>query len=104
MPLIYVDFEVRKDYIRQVLCIKRDQPIAVCHGRCYLTDQLEKAAETEKRNQKVNPVEIVFFFQNMVGTLPAQAHHDLIAVAHPALDEQKHTNPTIKGIFHPPRS
>ena len=42
MPLIYLDFNLRRDYIAEILCINRDEPVTFCGGECYLNLQLEK--------------------------------------------------------------
>lgn len=63
VPLIYLDFELRRDYIAEVLCINRDEPITVCGGKCYLDLRLEQAAEQREQESQSNsrPVEIYFF-------------------------------------------
>ncbi|UTW62327.1 hypothetical protein KFE98_20365 [bacterium SCSIO 12741] len=37
----FVDFKINQDYIAEVLCINRNEPITMCYGQCYLVDQLE---------------------------------------------------------------
>ena len=61
VPLIYLDFEVRNDYISKVLCIERNKPITVCGGTCYLTDKLNQAKEQQENSERLTPREIVFF-------------------------------------------
>lgn len=63
VPLIYLDFELRRDYIAKVLCINRDEPITVCGGKCYLDLRLEQATEQQEQESRANnrPLEIYFF-------------------------------------------
>ncbi|MDN5213145.1 hypothetical protein QQ020_13845 [Fulvivirgaceae bacterium BMA12] len=61
VPLIYLDFEVRKGYISKVLCIKKDDPITVCGGSCYLAKQLNKAQDHQQEAEKTSPREFAFF-------------------------------------------
>lgn len=49
-PLIYLDFTLHRDYIAKVLCIRKDEPITVCGGRCFLVRQLKKAGASESQN------------------------------------------------------
>ena len=64
VPLIYLDFEVRNDYISKVLCIERNKPITVCGGSCYLTDKLNQAQEQQEKSERLTPREIVFFIDD----------------------------------------
>ena len=45
VPFVYLDFELRKDYIVQQLCENRFKPELRCDGKCYLAKQLHKVAE-----------------------------------------------------------
>lgn len=45
VPFVYLDFELRKDYIVQQLCENRFKPELHCDGKCYLAKQLHKVAE-----------------------------------------------------------
>lgn len=65
VPLVYLDFEMRRDYIAKVLCINRDKPITVCGGTCYLELNLEKS----QRNSEAIPASFTsvmsFYFQEI---------------------------------------
>lgn len=45
-PLL--EYALNRDYIEQVLCINKDEPEMQCHGKCYLEQQLQKAAEEQQ--------------------------------------------------------
>lgn len=55
IPSVYIDFEIRKDYIAKVLCINKDKPITMCGGKCFLTRRLQEAAE-QSEHQEQNTV------------------------------------------------
>ena len=40
IPLTYLDFTLRQDYYANVLCENKDQPIAICGGRCFVDKQV----------------------------------------------------------------
>ena len=52
--MIYVNFEINREYIAKNLCINRDEPITVCGGKCYLQKQLEDQARKEQSNPLQN--------------------------------------------------
>ena len=54
-PLVYLDYEIRKDYISRVLCIERDNPIPVCNGKCYLYLQLEESQPSSEDKTVPSP-------------------------------------------------
>ena len=45
VPLVYLDFELRKEYIIQNLCENRFKPHLKCDGKCYLAKKLGTLAE-----------------------------------------------------------
>lgn len=53
VPFVYLDFELRKDYIVQNLCENRFKPELHCNGQCYLAKTLGKIAE-EKAQDAAN--------------------------------------------------
>jgi hypothetical protein len=54
VPVVYLDFEMRKDFIIQNLCENRFKPQLNCNGQCYLAKKLHKIAEDNatKETQK----------------------------------------------------
>ncbi|MEM9340584.1 MAG: hypothetical protein AAGA66_17750 [Bacteroidota bacterium] len=104
VPLVYVDFELRQDYIARVLCIERDKPMTVCKGSCFLSLRLRKVAEQQEKEAQVNPLEIIFFFQKTQLESLSHTFEKFVATTYPAFTDQKRSNPHLMGIFHPPRS
>ncbi len=51
MPLVYLDFKLRQDYIAKVLCINREKPEMHCNGQCILMQKLKKAKQTEQSQE-----------------------------------------------------
>lgn len=49
IPLLYLDFNIRRDYIVKNLCVNRDRPLMLCNGKCYLAKKLAVLDEQEKR-------------------------------------------------------
>lgn len=49
IPVLCLDYELRKDYIVKYLCINRDKPQLHCDGKCYLAKRIAAAQEQEQR-------------------------------------------------------
>lgn len=57
-PLLpYLEYCVNYDYISEVLCVEKDKPLSICNGKCYLSQQLKEAQETEEQDKKIVTVE-----------------------------------------------
>jgi hypothetical protein len=62
VPVVYLDFELRKEYIIQNLCENRFKPQMNCNGHCYLAKKLQKVAEdnatkeTQKQGQSIKKI------------------------------------------------
>ncbi len=104
VPLIYLDFELRKEYIAKVLCIERDKPITVCGGSCYITKQLEKVSEQQEKEEKTNTPLFVFFFQKVPSVLIDLSPGKLSELDYLAYQEPLYSEPYLSGVYHPPSS
>jgi CarboxypepD_reg-like domain len=51
--VVYLDFEMRKDYIIKNLCENRFKPQLNCNGQCYLAKKLHKIAEDNATKEPV---------------------------------------------------
>jgi hypothetical protein len=49
IPMIYVDYELRRDYITKNICVNRNRPQLHCAGKCYLAKKID---ENQKQEQK----------------------------------------------------
>jgi hypothetical protein len=62
VPVVYLDFELRKDFIIKNLCENRFKPQLKCNGQCYLAKKLHKIAEdnatkeTQKQSQSMKKI------------------------------------------------
>jgi len=48
--LVFLDYELRKDFIAEVLCINREKPQFHCAGSCHLKKNLKKSQEAQTEN------------------------------------------------------
>ncbi len=62
VPVVYLDFELKKDYIIKNLCENRFKPQLKCNGACILAKKLHELAEdnatkeTQKQGQSIKKV------------------------------------------------
>ncbi len=64
--VIYIQFELGREYIAKNLCVMRNDPINTCQGRCYLKKQLLKENKRERSTPTQNLREfkdLKLFFQ-----------------------------------------
>lgn len=106
VPVVYLDFELRKEYIVKNLCENRFKPQLHCDGKCYLAKTLNKIAEekaqneAEKQGQSIKKIlEEVFdeqlFEQLSIALFPPSEF--------PLFDYQpRATVAFIAAVFHPP--
>lgn len=106
MPLIYLDFELRHDYIVKNFCINKNRPQLNCDGKCYLAKRIAAAKEKEEREAERNfvyqlcetiaePIRPVFAF-GKCDTAETQ-----VTVSFDYLPNLKGRILT-SGVFHPP--
>lgn len=104
MPIVHLDFELRREYIYETFCIKKEEPITVCGGTCYLNNRLEDILEQQEGEAEI-PVRIasMHFFKQESRAL------DLTSPGPETLDKKyPHFNSgkivRFNGsIFRPPR-
>ena len=100
---IVLDYQLRKDYIMEFLCINRDKLELQCEGKCHLKKELKKSEQSDKQaNEKVRKQELpVTLYCQTLFRLPA---HDASHTASPATPfRQGHAPEIAFAIFHPPR-
>ena len=52
----FIEYELNKKYIAEVLCVNKDKPEMHCNGKCHLKKQLKKAnGATEQQEQPQAP-------------------------------------------------
>jgi hypothetical protein len=48
-PILFLDYEIRKDFIIQNYCVNKDRPELHCDGKCYLAKRIEA---TQREDEK----------------------------------------------------
>ncbi|WP_353723083.1 hypothetical protein [Dyadobacter sp. 676] len=54
IPLLYLDYEIRREYIAANFCENKNRPQMHCNGKCYLAKRIASLDEQEKRQAEKN--------------------------------------------------
>jgi hypothetical protein len=105
VPVLCLDYELRKEYIAKYYCINKNNPQLHCDGKCYLAKRLAAAQEQEQRQAERE------FFQRLL-EVPAVLEYSsfgLFAAAWSYLPSQASfcyksllAEGIAGGLFHPP--
>jgi len=102
---ILVNFKINQDFIAEVLCINKDEPITVCNGTCYLSQELKKAYESEEHEApliKSERIEMIYLYSER--TFEVLLSSDQVVNSPNTVYVNKLFPLTFAtGIFHPPK-
>ena len=102
---ILIDFKINQDFIAEVLCINREKPMTMCNGKSYLSKQLKKAEEQEKKQaptSKKERLEVVYYFAK--GSFDFLSNIDcFVSKLNPACIDEFFKSSFIADIFRPPK-
>ncbi len=103
VPLIYLDFNLRRDYIAEVLCIKREEPIEVCGGQCYLDFKLGEAGDLEQESTSPNRQLAISFYREQTCTVILNDLAFTYQEKIPLFGQLLPTSTFVNDVFHPPK-
>ena len=103
-PVIYLDFNLRQDFIAKTLCINKDEPITVCNGNCFLARQLNKAQEQQQEKQSffTGKTDLTFFTKSITSFIFSSGIVYQVS-SFTAYTSGCMPSDFVKGIFHPPQ-
>lgn len=101
-PLIFVSFELNRDYIAATLCENRDIPESGCDGQCFLMKKLKQSQQDEGTERPVTKRESIWqFCSNLSKKRTLLPLRELLIAASPY---QAPLPMYPVSIFHPPES
>ncbi len=102
---IYADFKINQDYIAEVFCVNKDEPMTMCYGSCYLTAEMQKTDDTAQNQQapanQKNKVEINYFVSE--STEESSEFSELIASSKTCRPQSQYHSDFLSEIFKPPQ-
>jgi hypothetical protein len=95
-------YQLNQNYIAEVLCINKEKPISMCHGKCFLKRNLHLGEETQKipASAGKEKIEITFFLISQCCRLSG-ASSSPAAMNSPYL--KIYNSDYTSGTFHPPQ-
>jgi len=109
MPLLYLDYKLRKEFIINNFCVNKDRPELHCDGKCYLAIGLATVQEQEEQQAQrafmfkllENITDCHTYFVSFASSqaIPLPYTHTGFAYSCPFL-----MNAATADIFHPPQA
>ena len=110
IPLLYLDFEIRRDYIVANLCENRNRPMLNCNGKCYLAKKIADAKKQEEKQAESDFLSKLFAPATDLSSLRTVAIEKSEYVFLPqnpvkfSYNTAFRSSANIREIFHPPLS
>jgi hypothetical protein len=106
IPLLYLDYEIRRDYIVANLCENRNRPKLNCNGKCYLAKKIAEAQKQEERQAESDymsrlldyAISDAFHFR----FLPEIVNAEISKKLHFTYSSPFAGRMAVDDIFHPP--
>lgn len=106
IPAIFLNYELRKDYIIQNFCVNKDRPELKCDGKCYLAKQIKAAQQQDENEGTANFVNKLLVFDCIPSEMNWQViGRTLLSTERKLTHGLQHLNGTsaFDNIFHPPQ-
>jgi hypothetical protein len=100
---ILVNFQLNRETIAAILCIRKEEPITVCGGKCYLAEKLNETSDDQEAPLRPSKEQkpLTIYFENSAqevltppGALKTNIQSYIDSIYDPA---------HLSDIFHPPR-
>jgi len=46
---LLIDFKINQDFITENFCVNKNEPVIMCHGKCYLSQKFEEAERQQNK-------------------------------------------------------
>ena len=108
IPLLYLDFEIRRDYIVANLCENRNRPMLNCNGKCYLAKKIADAKKQEEKQAERDFLSKLFApatdltFTSMIAIDKKEYSLSFAKSVEFDYDSTFRSFNHIRDIFHPP--
>ena len=103
MPLVYLDFQLNKQFIAEKLCENKARPVLQCNGKCQLKKKMVQANDAPESNTEKITVKSVSI--EMIQELPSFTCNllfDSVKIIKNLTTASKLSAGSSASIFHPP--
>lgn len=105
-PIIFANYELRKDFIINNYCVNKNRPEMHCDGKCYLAKQIKKADQDDEKQATNRFISELFSIESISGK-PIDVYFSVIPFITKTLSYIYSTNcfyyKAYSSIFHPPQ-
>ena len=102
VPVVFLDFQLRKDYIAENLCENRENVVMMCGGKCYLTKQLKKVEEKQSRENRLPEIKVIVIAHHLSSPFDFSIDKALESDNFPLHAPDNYSFLPCFDIFHPP--
>lgn len=104
-PMLFLDYEIRKDFIIQNYCENKDRPELHCDGKCYLAKRIEAAQSEDEKQANDQFVSKVFtietHFVNEITLIRNSRIDEIPSISNYSYSERPFMA-FLPAVFHPP--
>lgn len=108
VPVLFLDFELRKDFIVKNYCINKNRPEMHCDGKCYLAKRIRSAQEQDEKQATDQFVHHLFNLENLGQLHQISVEFSIISVFIEQVNNFHYPSPSLQHaasfVFHPPQA
>lgn len=98
---VFMEYQLNKEYIQEVLCINKNEPSLECLGYCYVSEKIKKQHQDDEQQVTREFKQANHFFENIEIELPKPKVEFITRVYNPRVTHFL-INLFLSDIFHPP--
>lgn len=97
---VFIEYQLNKEFIQEVLCINKDKPDLDCQGYCYVSEKIKKQhQDTSTTTREFKQAQ--HYFEQIKLEIPKPKLEFIVRVQNPK-DHQFLDQLFSFDIFHPP--
>jgi hypothetical protein len=106
-PILFFDYELRKDFIIKNYCVNKSRPELHCDGKCYLAKQIQKTQKQDEQQATNQFLAKFFSTENSQLSTNLCIRHQLLVVEVENVQfdfyDEGRSFVLQKSFFHPPQ-
>ncbi len=106
VPALFVNYELRKDFIIRNYCVNKDRPELHCDGKCYLAKQIRAAEQQDEKQATDTFLNKVFQVESRVGLMSFSFEPQATVLTDEVSFNYFCSFPSVakNSVFHPPQA
>ncbi|NBA85345.1 hypothetical protein GVN16_06205 [Emticicia sp. CRIBPO] len=108
VPVLFLDYELRKDFIIKNYCVNKNRPEMHCDGKCYLAKRIKSAEEKDEKQATDQFVHQLFSQESNTHSADYSVEFSVVTISIEPVNNFNYQSPAFQQsfctIFHPPQS